>query len=530
MTAFGPDPWQRAQSALAQRHLPEAERLLEAVLATEPGHVQARVLLAGICLARGRLRAACAHLTQATRALPDDATTVCRVAQALLRVGESTALRECLSHPAVARCHDGAMLATFAHLQQSLGEHEQALSLMDRARALGHDNADFRYFRSVQLQFNGRLDEAERELESCLRLGPTYGRAWLTLARLRKQTPQRNHLDDIGRQLARVAADSQDHSALEFARYKELEDLGAYEDAWKALEHANAIMHRQLRHDPRKEQALHAALIAACDAAFLQSAPAPAPASAADGPTPIFVLGLPRSGTTVVDRILGNHSQVVSAGELNDFAHQLRWQADAPGQPLVDEVILERLRGLDFAEIGRRYLAQTAWRAQGRGYFVDKLPANFLVAGLIAKALPQAVILHLARDPMDVCFSNYRALFGNSYAYSYDLQALAAHYASYRRLMAHWRQALPGRILDVDYQALVTDPEAEAGRILDFCGLAREAHCTDLVRNTAPVSTLSSAQVREGIHARGLAEWKRYERQLQPLREALEPFAAPEAR
>ncbi len=518
------DAWQRAQSALAQRNLPEAERQFEAVLQADPGHVQARVLIAGVFLATGRLRQACAHLVHAANSLPNDAVTVCRVAQALLRVGESAAVRDCLSHPAIAQCRDGAALATFAHLHQSLGEHAKALDLMDRARALGYDNADFRYFRSIQLQFNGLLTEAEQELESCLRLGPTFGRASLTLARLRKQTPQTHHLDYINSQLPRVQAGSEDHAAFEFARYKELEDLGEFDQAWTALERANTIMHQRLKHDPLKEKALYDSLAAACDAAFLQQSATVA--RDVEGPTPIFVIGLPRSGTTVLDRILGNHSQVISAGELGDFAHQLRWSADVPGQTLVDATVIARLPKLDFAEIGRRYLAQTGWRAMGHAYFVDKLPANFMIAGLIAKALPQAIILHLSRDPMDVCFSNYRALFGSSYPYSYNLQTLAAHYGTYRRLMAHWHAAMPDRILDVDYQALVTAPEDSARKILAFCGLAQEDHCIDLSRNKAPVSTLSSAQVREGIHARGIAEWKRYEQQLQPLREALDTVLA----
>lgn len=387
--------------------------------------------------------------------------------------------------------------------------------MMDRARDCGFDNADFRYFRAIQLQFNGRLDEAEQELDACLRLGPTYGRASLTLARLRKQTPLTHHLDYIRAQLRRVKPGSEDHAAFEFAQYKELEDLGELPSAWQALTRANAIMRERL--SPPDEAALYDRLMGVCTHAFVHAA---APVEH-DGPMPIFIVGMPRSGTTVLDRILGNHPDVRSAGELGDFGHQLRWGADQSGRKLLDEALLTALPGIDFAEVGRRYLQQAQWRAAGARYFVDKLPANFLVLGLIARALPGAVFLHSTRDAMDVCFSNYRALFGDAYAYSYDLHSLSRHHRMYQRLMAHWGTVLPGRILDVDYAALVATPEAAAREVFDFCGLDFVADCSDIARNAAPVATLSSGQVREGIHTRGLGEWRRYGDQLASLQRDL---------
>jgi hypothetical protein len=177
--------------------------------------------------------------------------------------------------------------------------------------------------------------------------------------------------------------------------------------------------------------------------------------------------------------------------------------------------------GTDFAEVGRRYLEQTQWRAADRPYYVDKLPPNFMLAGFIRRALPQAKIVHMGRDPMDLCFSNYRALFGDAFAYSYDLDDLAAHHGHYRRLMRHWHEVMPGAVHDVDYTALVQDTEAVTRALLDFCELPFEAACLDTTGNPAPVATLSSAQVRERIHMRALREWKPYASQLAGLRETL---------
>ena len=212
---------------------------------------------------------------------------------------------------------------------------------------------------------------------------------------------------------------------------------------------------------------------------------------------------------------------VTSAGELSDLPHQLRWVADRHGQAILDHALLDAMPGLDFAELGKRYLEQSQWRANGRPFYVDKLPPNFMLVGCIRRALPRAKVVHMTRDPMDVCFSNYRAMFGDAYGYAYDLQRLAHHHGQYKRLMQHWHQAIPGFVLDLPYSELVLDTEGACRRLLDFCGLPYEAGCLDHTRNPSSVATLSSAQVRQPIHTRGIGEWKQYERQLQPLREAL---------
>jgi hypothetical protein len=265
------------------------------------------------------------------------------------------------------------------------------------------------------------------------------------------------------------------------------------------------------------EAALFDAVIARCDAEFTRE-----PRHRFDGPMPIFIVGMPRSGTTLLERILGNHSQVTPAGELADFSRQWRWVTDRHGQRLLDAALVEGAGETDFAEVGRRYLEQSQWRAGGRPYYVDKLPPNFMLAGFIRRALPQAKIVHMTREPMDLCFSNYRALFGDAFAYSYDLDALAAHHRQYRRLMAHWHAVMPGAIHDVDYAALVQDTEAAMRALLAHCGLPFEAGCLDTAGNPAPVATLSSAQVREPIHGRALGEWKPYAAQLTGLRRALD--------
>lgn len=508
--------WEQGQQAIRRRDFAAAHAAFETILRADPRALPARLLLSGVLLAQDRLRAATDLLKAGVALLPADADAIARLAQALARLGETNAARACLRHPELARTRSATGLLAIAHVHQGLGLHAPALEAMERARALGLDTADFRYFRALQLQFNGRMDEVEAELEACLAKGPTFGRASLTLARLRRWTDADNHLDFIARRVAEVEPGSEDHASFEFARYKELEDLGRSDEAWAALERANALMRARLASHPREEASLFDALVARCTPQWLARG-----TQRFDGPMPIFIVGMPRSGTTLLERILGGHSQVESAGELVDFPKQLRQVADRHGHPLLDHGLLQVMEGIDFAELGRRYLEQTQWRAGDKPFYVDKLPPNFQLAGFIRRALPQARIVHMRRAPMDVCFSNWRAMFGDSYAYSYDLGHLASHHGQYQRLMAHWREAMPEALHEVDYAELVNDTGAVARRLLAHCGLPWEEGLLDAGSNTAPVATLSSAQVREPIHRRALEEWRRYQTQLAPLAAAL---------
>lgn len=507
--------WARIERYIADERLPAARIALESLVAEQPANVQGRMLLSSVLLAQGKLRDATIQALSAARHLPADAETICTVAHCLFRVGETVATRDCLRHPGIAVSRDAPALAKLAHVHQLIGQHDEGIALMDRARALGLDEPEFHYFRALQLQFLGRLDETEAELRTALRMRPGFGRAALTLARLQRQRDEAL-LRHIDAHAASASPDNEDGDAFEFARFKALDDLGRTDEAWAALVRGNDLMRVRVGHDGATESRHFERVRAICSAAFLRETAAPQ-----DGPVPIFILGMPRSGTTLLERLLGNHPQVASPGELTDFPRQLRYVADTHGTGILDDALLDRAAGADYAMLARRYLEQTQWRAPGRSHYIDKLPANWMLAGFIHKALPHAVILHMQRSAMEVCFSNYKALFGASHTYSYRLDELALHYDSYRATMRHWQEAMPGVVLDVSYESLVSDPAATLRRVLDHCRLPFDARCIDPAGNSNPVSTLSSAQVREPIHRRALSEWRRYQTQLAPLAQAL---------
>lgn len=510
--------WQRAERYLSENQVAAARAVLESMIARNPNQPQVQLVLGGIAWKQDRVRDASVHALAAATCELSAPDMVCDVVAALMQVGESALASRFFDHAALTRNQlSTSILMRLSGQAQTNGEHVRALGFLERARKAGAGGADFHCFMGVQLTFNGRLEEAEHELEACVQLDPAWGRAALILSRSRTQTGGHNHLQNLDEGLKRVKRGTEDHAALEFARYKELEDIGRCEEAWRTLTRANCVVHGVLNHNPEAEATNLKHMIERTSDWSMSDK-----VDQADGPRPVFIVGMPRSGTTLLDRILGNHSCVTSAGELADFGWQMRWAVDHRTPIYPDFEAISRIGSVDFAELGRRYLEHTQWRAGNSLIYVDKNPPNWVLAGLIARALPQARILHLVRDPMDVCFSNYRAFLGYNYPYSYDLHCLAQHYISYRRVMAHWHNLFPGRILDVSYRDLVVDASSVARRVFGFCGLEFEPECVDITRNRGAIATLSMVQAREAIHTRSFQQWKRYSDKLETLRASLQ--------
>lgn len=365
--------------------------------------------------------------------------------------------------------------------------------------------------------FLGKFDQAEAHLDALLTQVPAAGDAMYLRSTLRRQTLSRNHIAQLNARLKAGFDNPLDAAGCLYALAKEHEDLGNNEQSIAALIQGAALKRSTLRYDLRGECEAIDGIRRAYGAATLQSEGG---GQAQD--TAIFIVGLPRTGTTLLERMLARHTGTVSAGELPYFggalasaAHRRMVAGQAGG-------MIEASLRIDFAALGRSYLEGARQAVdQAEGIVIDKMPINFMYCGLIRKALPNARIIHLVRDPMDACYAVFKTLFPSAYHYSYDLQELATYYATYDRLVRHWRNVMPGGLLDVRYEDLVSDKEEQMRRVLAWCGLEWQPGVLEFSDDQRPSSTASAAQVRDRVHSNSIGKWRRYAARLEPLRRHL---------
>lgn len=513
---LGPS-YRRALAAFDRNDWAQAFALASPLAAHAPAHGEVQFIAGVAALQLSRLPAATQLLHRAVACEPGRADYRAQLARALVMQHR---MQEALQEAdAVARLAppDASTWSTLGAVYSKAQAHDRASAAFRNAAALAPSNSGYRFDLATSLMYDGALEAAEREFETCIALDPRNWRAYLALANARRQTPERNHVTSLRNRLSRhpLPADAVAH--LNLALAKELEDLGQFEEALDRYARGKRVFREVLGPSAAHDDALFDAI-----ERYFEDAPRQVDGHASE--EPIFVLGMPRSGTTLVDRILSRHSRVSSAGELGHFGAALHRATRPPVRSLVD--IIEHLPRdrMDWAALGRAYVDSTRPLTGHTPRFVDKMPHNFLYAGFIAQALPRARIVCLQRDPMDTCLSNFRQLFAPEspyHRYSFDLLDTGRYYLRYHRLMRMWRTRFPGRILEVRYERLVTHQRDTTAEILDFCGLAWENNCLSFERATGPVPTASAVQVRAGLNRDSLHRWRRYGAGLDPLRRLL---------
>ena len=381
---------------------------------------------------------------------------------------------------------------------------------------MGADDPPWIFFLATLEMFSGNVEQADALLERCLSERPDYASAHWTLAKLRRYNATDNHIDRLLAQLRMRKEQDSGVPYLLSALFKELDDIGETRDAWRALVHGSLAWRRTVEYDLRRETEGFAALARAFP--YPERTNKPEPANTC---TPIFIVGLPRSGTTLIERVLGAHTDVHASGELDDMSATV---VHASGSNHYFDVPHEaaslRLAQADHATIAQRYLRNTSWRRGNRTHYTDKRPNNFIHVASIARAMPWAKIIHVHKQPMDGCFSLLKEFFGGRYNYSYRLNELAAYHDGYRGLMQHWRNS-GFRFLDVSYEKFVQEPEPEARRILAYCGLDWQEQCLHTDKAEGAIASASVVQAREPVSSRYVASWKQYESELEPLQRML---------
>jgi tetratricopeptide (TPR) repeat protein len=444
---------------------------------------------------------------------PNDPASILTLGQSLLALGRrgdayAAALRVASLEPERAELNDA--VGTLLTYCEDAG---RAVQFFERAVARAPARSEYWYNLAAAQRMTGDVAGAANSLDRAIAAAPGHVQAHYMRADLRIQSAESNHVEEIKRLMesGRIT-DPRSEVMLCFALAKELEDLERYDESFSVLRRGCDLQRRMIAYDVLDDVATLERIVQLHHSAMIQRT------SGNEGHQAVFVIGLPRSGTTLVEQILASHSGVHAAGELQAFALEtFKAVGRACGRPVGKLEFVERACEVDPDVLGKAYLEAAGFRSFGKARCVDKQPLNYLYAGLIARALPGARFIAVARDPMDSCYAMYKSLFTNAYPFSYDLRDLAHYYTAWHALMRHWQAVLGERLLTVQYEDLVVDQEAVSRRIIAHCGLGWEAACLEFHKRRGAVSSASAVQVRRPLYSHSVGKWRHFERQLMPL-------------
>jgi tetratricopeptide (TPR) repeat protein len=497
----------------------EAMAALQRAIAKKPQHLDAHFALGNLLYAAGKDIEAARCYVKVLDYSPEHAETHNNLANVLLRQGHPERgiehyKKAIASRPDYADAYGnlGNALLELNRLEESIEQNLKALALKPE-RFGSYNNLGVAY------QALGRFEEATAAFERAVELSPDEAPIHLNLANMSKFKPEDRRLPGLRRLLERVdQLDEEKQIAAHFAMGKALADLKDYDVGFQHLLKGNALKRATFEYDEKQR-------LAAMKNIAAKFTPEVFRACRGHGDTswsPIFIVGMPRSGTTLMEQVLASHSQVFGAGELETFKTLIgeasKRRRVVPNYP----ELISSLPPEEITELGRMYTAQVRALAPDAARIVDKMPLNFMFVGLIHLALPNAKIIHIKRDPLDTCVSCFSLLFTGSQPFAYDLAELGRYYRGYEGVMAHWHDVLPPDVMiDVQYEDLVDDLEGVSRRMLAHCGLAWEDACRDFQNTDRAVRTASLMQVREPLYRRAVGSWRRYEKFLGPLQEAL---------
>jgi tetratricopeptide (TPR) repeat protein len=438
-------------------------------------------------------------------------------AECLWALGQRSAALAAAAEAGTGAAETPAALDAVGEFLVYANDHRGALAIYDRAVAAASADPSLRAKRASLHRFLGEFELAAEDCEAVLKMSPGNAEALNELVELRHQSRESNCIAAMQAALAAAGADSPAAATLHFGLAKAYEDLGEYASSWRELSAGNGLERTRIQYDPLQDQAVIARIIEGFSGVE-------AVTSDATGESPTFIVGLPRTGTTLVDRILGSHSTVHSAGELSALSDAIGAVVErtAPPGSASWQSYAATFGSLDGGSIAREYLARSRVHRGERPRFTDKHPANFFYCALIFRAFPNARIVHLTRHPLAACYAIYKTRFRKAYPFAYDLAELGAFYIGYRRLMAHWHRVLPGRILDIAYEDMVTAQEPTTRRLLEYLELPFEEACLEFHTNPSAITTASSVQVRQPLYDDSLHQWQNFALQLAPLAAQLE--------
>lgn len=409
------------------------------------------------------------------------------------------------------------------HVFGILGHTRDALLAYERCLALRPGDPAALIGRGHMLRIAGLKDEARESYAACTRVRPEIGSAWWYLASLHRYVASDDDILVMQNQLGAGSVNADSEVEFRFALARAFENRGQYEAAWNQYSLGNSAKRKSIVYDSARFE-LENERIKDTFSRSMLSGRAANTANAPSRPTPIFILGVPRSGSTLIEQILASHSQIEGCGELPTILTLTSSIAAKKTGNLHYTEVIDRLSADELTDLGENYLRDAAARCgKGCQYFTDKMPANFPHIGLIQRILPHARIIDARRHPVAACVANYRQLFAQGKYQSYDLTELGEYYLRYIDIMDHWDDVLPGKVLRVQYEDVVADLDSQVRRILDFCGVPFESSCIEFHKTQRAVNTASAEQVRQPIYATAVEFWKNYDPYIGQLREVLAP-------
>jgi tetratricopeptide (TPR) repeat protein len=512
----------KAAECLRKKELPEAERLTREILKQDPGDPTAIRLLAAIGMELGRFDDAINLLDRCLELAPEFHLARQNYAVALSRRQRfDEALAE-VDKLLVAEPNNPSHLLLRGTFLVHKGDHAPALELYEEFLAKYPRQAGAHMNYGHTLKTVGRLDEAIGAYRKAIELRPQTGEAYWSLANLKTFRFRDQDLADMQQQVDEEGGDPDDQSHLLFALGKAMEDRGNFDESFDYYARGNALRGKRHRYHAKINVFDTVRQIKTLDRGFFEERRG----WGCPAPDPIFIVGLPRAGSTLLEQILASHSQVEGTAELPDIiAISRRLGKKSRKNPASDYP--EILRTLDAAaarDLGEGYLASTRVQRHGKPFFIDKMPNNFKHIGLIHLILPEAKIIDARRHPMAGCFSCFKQLFAHGQTFTYGLRDLGYYYRDYVRLMDHWDSVLPDRVLKVQYEDMVADTENQIRRLLDYCGLPFEDACLRFYETQRAIRTPSAEQVRRPVYTEGLEQWRNFEPHLGPLKDALGPL------
>ena len=496
-----------------------AEKMIRAYLLKHPTDIEAMRLLARIALEMDVLNDADLLLETVVQLAPDYKAARYDYARALLRRHRHTAALEQLEILLKAEPDNRVFKTSYATTYVGIGDHEKALRLYQELLVDAPNSADLHLSVAHTYKTLGNREGSIESYRRAAAVRANFGDAYWSLANLKTYRFTDDELETMARSESDPKIELEDRYHMCFALGKAYEDRGDYERSFEYYARGNALKKSESSYQPEFTERNTELQISVCTREFFEIRSG----WGAPDPDPIFIVGLPRSGSTLLEQILASHSQVEGTMELADIAsatvdlegyHKDPENRRYPG-------VLRDLSAEDCLRLGQKYLADTRVYRTDKAFFIDKMPNNFRHIGFIHLILPNAKIIDARRDPIACCFSNYKQLFASGQQFTYSIEDIARYYRTYVELMAHWDRVLPGRILRVEHEAVVDDLETNVRRILDFCGLPFEASCLEFHKTQRSIRTASSEQVRQPIFRDGLDQWRSFEPWLGSLKTAL---------